>query len=75
MPLVAHRPAHFQAPCTPLTPAGQDLTQLAMLEGQLTWLANILGGVVRGPINTRGGWGEARGWAWRGSHCVQICLL
>ncbi|PSC72660.1 exportin-7 isoform X2 isoform A [Micractinium conductrix] len=32
--------------------AGQDLTQLAMLEGQLTWLVHIIGAVVRGRMNT-----------------------
>ncbi|KAI3436525.1 hypothetical protein D9Q98_005942 [Chlorella vulgaris] len=34
--------------------AGQDLKQLEMLEGQLTWLVHIIGAVVRGRMNTTG---------------------
>ncbi|KAL4457497.1 hypothetical protein ABPG75_012362 [Micractinium tetrahymenae] len=34
--------------------AGQDLKQLDMLEGQLTWLVHIIGAVVRGRMNTTG---------------------
>lgn len=43
------------SPC-PLA-AGQDLKQLDMLEGQLTWLVHIIGAVVRGRMNTTGGAG------------------
>lgn len=32
----------------------QDLKQLGMLEGQLTWLVHIIGAVVRGRMNTAG---------------------
>jgi hypothetical protein len=34
--------------------AGQDLKQLEMLEGQLTWLVHIIGSVVKGRMNSSG---------------------
>lgn len=51
--------------------AGQDLKQLEMLEGQLTWLVHIIGAVVRGRINTTGEPTPDLG-VWLGAKC---CLL
>ena len=61
----AHLPPH-------LTPTPQDLKQLEMLEGQLTWLVHIIGAVVRGRMNTTGE-GGAEGRAGRGR--VELLLL
>lgn len=58
--------------CLPTT-LPQDLKQLELLEGQLTWLVHIIGAVVRGRMNTTGeawlagwGWGHYTGVCWRG---------